>query len=291
MDINDVLKTGFEKWLQTLDYAESTVYGSARYINDFFFYLKTHKINNLEEIQSETINDYYRHLQTRKNKRQSGSLSSNYITSNINALKRFSRYLQVTEKASLEINIRTRVQQNQNKTILSPEEIKALYKACNNDPLGIRDRVILDIYYGCGMRRSEGTSLDVKDVLLKQNLVYIKKGKGYRERYVPITGQVRENLENYIQVTRQELLNGKKEDALLISCRGRWMTGNGLLIRLNKLLNAAAINKNAGLHTLRHSIATHLLQSGMSLEDVSRFLGHASLESTQIYTHLSAETE
>ncbi len=68
------------------------------------------------------------------------------------------------------------------------------------------------------------------------------------------------------------------------------MTGNGLLIRLNKLLEKAAINKKAGLHTLRHSIATHLLQSGMSLEDVSRFLGHASLESTQIYTHLSAET-
>ena len=67
------------------------------------------------------------------------------------------------------------------------------------------------------------------------------------------------------------------------------MTGNGLLIRLNKLLNKTAINKQAGLHTLRHSIATHLLQSGMSLEDVSRFLGHASLESTQIYTHLSHE--
>lgn len=289
MDINDVLKQGFEKWLRTLGYAESTVYASENYVRDFFFYLKSIEITSLEQITKTTINDYHRHLQTRKNKRLPGSLSNNYITSNINALKRFGRYLQVTEKGVLEIDIQSPIAQIQKKTILTSQEIQALYKACADDKLGIRDRAMLDIYYGCGMRRSEGTGLDVKDVLLKQNLVYIKKGKGYRERYVPITGRVRDNLENYIQVTRKELLNGKKEDALLISCRGRWMTGNGLLIRLNKLLDKAAINKNAGLHTLRHSIATHLLQSGMSLEDVSRFLGHASLESTQIYTHLANE--
>jgi len=289
MDINVILKEGFEKWLQTLDYAESTVYGSVRYVNDFFFYLKQHRINSLDQIQPETIINYHKHLQTRKNKRQPGSLSQNYISSNINALKRFSRYLSVTGKAELEIGIKTRTGQQQNKIILDQEEINALYKACTGDCLGIRDRAILDIYYGCGIRRSEGVSLDEKDVLLKQKLVYIRKGKGYRERYVPITETIKENLGTYINESRPYLLNGKKDQALLISLRGKRMNGNTIMERLSKLLKKASIDKQTGLHTLRHSIASHLLQSGMGLEDVSRFLGHQSLESTQIYTHLTYE--
>ncbi len=289
MDINVILTEGFKKWLETLNYADSTVYGSVRYVDDFFFYLKKNKITSIEEIQSETINNYHKYLQTRKNKRQSGSLSQNYISSNINALKRFSRYLSVTGKAELEIDIKTRTEQQQNKIILNQEEIKALYKACENNPLGIRDRVILNIYYGCGMRRSEGISLDEKDVLLKQKLIYIRKGKGYRERYVPMTEQIKQDLETYLSETRPYLLNGKKDKALLVSSRSRRMSGNTIMERLNKLLKKAAIEKQTGLHTLRHSIASHLLQSGMSLEDVSGFLGHQSLGSTQIYTHLNYE--
>ena len=80
-----------------------------------------------------------------------------------------------------------------------------------------------------------------------------------------------------------------KEQALFLSVRGKRMDGNSLLMRLKELVKMAGLNKSIGLHTLRHSIATHLLQSGMALENVSRFLGHQSLESTQIYTHLSAE--
>ena len=287
MEVSVILKEGFRKWLQTLGYADSTVYGSVRYVDDFFFYLNQNEIYNLDQINTETILNYYKHLQTRKNKRQSGSLSQNYISSNINALKRFSRYLSVTGKAELEIDIKTRTYQQQNKVILNQEEIQSLYKACRSDYLGMRDRVILDLYYGCGMRRSEGVSLDEKDVLIKQKLIYIRKGKGYRERYVPMTEAIKKDLEIYLSEARPQLLNSKKDKALLISSRGRRMSGNTIMERLNKLLKKAAIEKQTGLHTLRHSIASHLLQSGMSLEDVSGFLGHQSLESTQIYTHVS----
>ena len=119
------------------------------------------------------------------------------------------------------------------------------------------------------MRRSEGISLDEKDVLLKQKLIYIRKGKGYRERYVPMTEQIKQDLETYLSETRPYLLNGKKDKALLVSSRSRRMSGNTIMERLNKLLKKACIEKQTGLHTLRHSIASHLLQSGMSLEDVS----------------------
>jgi integrase/recombinase XerD len=292
MEINNLLVQGFEKWLKTLEYAESTVYLSTRYVCDFFFYLKTLEITSLEQIQPATLNSYYKHLQTRINKRQPGSLSNNYITSNINAIKRFSRYLQETGKPFFEVTIKTKPDKETPKTILTREEIKALYKVCDNSILGIRDRAILSIYYGCGLRRNEGQNLDVSDILLKEKLVYVRKGKGYKERYVPMTETIKEDLENYIYVAREQLQSFKpqlKEVALLLSMRVKRMHGNSIIIRLQKLGKTVGLNHDIGLHTLRHSIATHLLQSGMAMENVSRFLGHQSLESTQIYTHLTYE--
>lgn len=300
MEINVILSESFEKWLKTLEYAESTVYASVSYVNDFFFYLKTNEVNKLEAIQTETLKAYHQYLQTRKNKRQSGSLSSNYITSNINALKRFSRYLQETGKGNIEIDLKPETEKANTKTILKQTEIKLLYQACGNDILGIRDRAILSVYYGCGLRRSEGISLNVSDILLKEKRVYVRKGKNYKERYVPITEAVREDLENYIYVAREQIRsfkNTKPEapdgsgQALFLSMQVNRLCGNALIKRVHKLAETSKIQKEIGVHTLRHSIATHLLQSGMTLEEVSQFLGHASLESTQIYTHIKNEEE
>jgi len=294
MEINAALTEGFEKWLKTLGYAESTVYLSVRYVNDFFFYLKSLEITSLEAIQTEAINKYHQYLQTRPQKKQTGGLSQNYIVSNINAIKRFSRYLQQTGRPFFETAIKTSPDKQTNKIILTQAEIKALYKACGSDYLGIRDRAILDIYYGLGLRRSEGINLDIKDVMLKEKLVFVRAGKGYRERYVPMTGTIRDDLEEYIYQGREYIRNFKKDvqpEALFLSIQVKRMCGNQIIERVHQLALTAGINKPVGLHTLRHSIATHLLQSGMTLEEVSRFLGHSSLESTQIYTHLSAETE
>lgn len=201
------------------------------------------------------------------------------------------RYLQETGKPFFEIPIKTRQDKETNKTILTQNEIKALYKAYDNDILGIRDRAILSVYYGCGLRRSEGINLDVNDILLKEKRVYVRKGKNYKERYVPMTEAVKDDLENYIYVAREKIRSFKntKPEALFLSMQVKRLCGNALIRRIHKLAESAGIQKEIGLHTLRHSIATHLLQSGMTLEEVKQFLGHSSLESTQIYTHLANE--
>ena len=291
MAINVIIQNDFEKWLNAIGYAESTVYASVNYVRDFFIWLEKTPIRELGQINNQVIKTYHEYLQQRTNKKQSGSLSNNYIVSNINALKRFCRYLQVTEKATIEIDLQLQTITTETKTVLTKEEIKALYKACENDTLGIRDRAILSIYYGCGLRRSEGINLNVSDVLLKEKRIYVRKGKNYRERYVPMTEVVKEDLENYIYVAREKILSFKNitPEALFLSMRVSRMHGNSLIIRLQQLVSKARIEKETGLHTLRHSIATHLLQSGMTLEEVSQFLGHVSLESTQIYTHLAYE--
>ena len=291
MEINDLLPQSFERWLSTLGYAKSTVYLSVHYVNDFFFYLKSLGITSLEEIQMVTLRRYHTHLQTRPKKRRSGGLSNNYIASNINALKRFSCYLEQTGRATLEITLKTTTDKETIKTILTPKEIKSLYMACDHEFLGIRDKAILSIYYGCGLRRSEGLALDVKDVMIKEKLVFVRGGKGNKDRYVPMTEPVRETLETYLCQGRKILLKGlhTKEEAFFISYRAKRMDGNTITSRLQNLATKAGITKDVGLHILRHSIATHLLQSGLSLEEVSQFLGHSSLGSTQIYTHIAHE--
>ncbi len=104
---------------------------------------------------------------------------------------------------------------------------------------------------------------------------------------------VREDLTEYIRIVRKKLLSysGAKQEALLISRQAKRLSANQLIGRIQHLANLTGIDSKPGVHTLRHSIATHLLQSGMSLEEVSQFLGHASLESTQIYTHIANEQE
>ena len=289
MEINNLLKESFEKWLDTLGYAQSTVYASGNYIRDFFIWLLENKIYELNQINGKVTHDYYNYLQTRGHKNQNGGLSNNYIISNINALKRFSKYLQETGKANIEIKPSLKAEKSNTVTILTKAEITALYKACSNDYLGVRDKAMLSIFYGCGLRRSEGQALNASDILLKEKRVFVGKGKNYKERYVPMTEAVKEDLEHYIYTAREKLLSFKniKQGALFLSKQSKRISGNGIIERLKKLTKEAGIQKDTGLHTLRHSIATHLLQSGMSLEEVKQFLGHSSLESTQIYTHIA----
>ena len=285
-----LLLESFRRWLRTLEYAASTVYMSVNYVRDFLIFLESQDVHRIEDISPLIVLGYYRYLQARTNKKRAGALSGNYITSNINALKRLSRYLQVSGRPCFEIPVKSSGEKDTARAILSRGEIAALYRATTDDLLGARDRAMLGIYYGCGLRRNEGISLDTVDVLLKQRLVYVKKGKGYRQRYVPMSETVTDSLDEYIQTARFDLQSaGRGDPALFLSLLGRRLTGNGMINRLERLKDIAGIDKPVGLHSLRHSIATHLLQSGMSLENVSRFLGHSSLESTQIYTHLAHE--
>jgi integrase/recombinase XerD len=297
MVIDVIVEEGFKRWLVAMGYADSTVIGSVQKVWDFIQWLSKRGIGELSQVDGKTVRLYYEYLQKRKSKRNTGSLSVNYINGNINALKRFSRYLEETGRGILEIDLPVKPAETLSKAVLSKKEIRLMYQACSQGKdeysqlLASRDRAILSIFYGCGLRRSEGLALNVQDVMLKEKLVIVRKGKNYRERYVPMAETVREDLTQYIRVARKKLLSysGAKQEALLISRQAKRLSGNQLIGRIQHLATLAGIETKPGVHTLRHSIATHLLQSGMSLEEVSQFLGHASLESTQIYTHIANE--
>jgi integrase/recombinase XerD len=265
-------------------------------ISEFFAFMESQDITHLKDFKNAHLNLYLEHLQHRPNCMNGGSLSAGYINKHITALRLLSRYLQLTGKAGFTLKPEL-FKTTETATCLSKAEIQALYRAATDETnlYNQRDTAMLSLFYGCGLRASEGEALDISDILFERSLVYVRKGKNYRERYVPMNKQVKTDLKTYITGQRSELLQGNKTEALLLGRRGTRWSAHGMYGRLqhlkNQTNNEELKQKSFGMHILRHSIATHLLQSGMKLEQISRFLGHKSLETTQKYTHLAKDGE
>jgi len=283
------LTDGFKEWLDIMGYVPSSIESMPRRINEFTQFLQQNKVQQISQIKRKHIEAFYTMQKTRKSK-LSGELLKNSTLNGINRILRlFAHYLEETGQGQLNIDIPYEPKELPEREILTLDEIKALYNSADETILGLRDRAILNIYYGCGLRSKEGISLNLKDVMTDKNLVYVRKGKQYRERYVPFTYKQKKDFEIYLKSCRKELVNDEAEQRFLVNNQGKPISSNTLHNRLKALAKIAGINKTVGLHMLRHSIATHLMQSGMKIEDIATFLGHKNIESTQRYTHLSIE--
>ena len=285
----------FKEWLDILGYAESTVYNLPNHLQEFFYYLEKNRITNINYITPKIIKEYYTHLQQRSNERTYGALSKSYLNKHQQALKKFKEYLQNHNHKGIYIHLQYETNPTEEKlNILSQEEIKELFTATNYSHSQMRfkrrDKAILSVLYSCGLRRNEAVHLDVKDVFFDKERLHVRRGKNYKERFVPLNAYNLRAIEDYIFEARPEFYNTIETEALFISQQGNRLDGMSMSNRLRALVktteNKNIINKKITLHTLRHSIATHLLQKGVALESIKAFLGHSSLESTQIYTHL-----
>jgi integrase/recombinase XerD len=295
---NDVFKmfvTNYKEWLDILGYAESTAYQLPIHLQEFFYYVEKQNIKKLTDITPKTIKDYYRELKERANERTSGSLSKSYLNKHQQALKKFREYLQNHNYNDFNIHLKSETNPTEEKiNILTQDEIKELFEATEfshtEERFKLRDRAILTILYSCGLRRNEAVHLDISDIYFEKERVYVRKGKNYKERFVPINRRNAEILEDYIFEARPEFYQSNLSEALFVNQQGTRMQGMSFANRLKAIVEATnnknIMEKNITLHILRHSIATHLLQKEVPLESIKTFLGHSSLESTQIYTHL-----
>tara|TARA_B110001450_G_C17665876_1_gene499469 strand:- start:1815 stop:2744 length:930 start_codon:yes stop_codon:yes gene_type:complete len=290
-----LLVTNYKEWLDILGYAESTVYYLPNHLQEFFYYLECHGHSDINRITTQTVKDYYNKLKERTNERQSGALSKSYLNKHQQALRKFKEYL--TNHNHKGINIHLKSEQNPTEeklNILTQSEIKELFQATSyshsEKRFRLRDKAILTVLYSCGLRRTEAVSLDISDIFFDKERIFVRKGKNYRERYVPINRKNAEILEDYIYEARPEFYQSNLSEALFINKNGTRMQGMSFANRLQKIVQATnnknIVEKQITLHILRHSIATHLLQQEVPLESIKTFLGHSSLESTQIYTHL-----
>jgi len=299
------LEKSFAEWLDVQGYAESTVYSLPLHVRELLHHLEQKGIVQIKQLDIKHIQSHYKKLKERSNQIRGGGLSNGHLNKHIQAMRKFTEYLRKVGRLHIP-DPGLKDEETEHKIIyLTVDEINLLFKASHQQPekkpntseavleaIQARDRAMLAVYYGCGLRRSEGVSLDVGDINFDRSILHVRKGKNYKERFVPVSKTNLKHLQDYIYDHRPELVRGSKTEALFISySTTRRLNGQSLLIRLKLLQYQTSdldlLEKEIGLHTLRHSIATHLLQAGMKLESISRFLGHGSLESTQIYTHVA----
>lgn len=172
---------------------------------------------------------------------------------------------------------------------LTEKDVEVLLEAPNTDePLGCRDRVMLEVLYATGLRVSELVGLTLGQLNLRQGVVRVV-GKGSKDRLVPIGEEAEDWVNRYLKTARPVILKGRRSDDLFVTDRGAGMTRQAFWHLIKRYALLAGIHKPLSPHTLRHAFATHLLNHGADLRVVQLLLGHSDLSSTQIYTHVAQE--
>lgn len=167
------------------------------------------------------------------------------------------------------------------------QEMTALFAAVAGDePLTQRDRALLELFYATGMRVSEVSQLTLVQLDLSTRIVLVH-GKGNKDRYVPFGHHAQRALQIYLHQSRPQLMGSKKHDRVFVNQYGRPLTTRGIAYILDQIVKKSSVNSDIHPHMLRHTFATHLLNHGADLRTVQELLGHASLSTTQIYTHVT----
>jgi integrase/recombinase XerD len=283
MDIETYVKQ-FKIYLFRLGYAESTIKHTTSDIKGFLSHLEQQNVKALQEVKPQHIHVYNDYLHSLKSRLTGVGLNGKTIQSKINNVRLFSQFTEATEKIkiySTQVEIVPGIKQH--KEIISQEQIKNIYSQTDDSVNGMRDRALLGLYYGCGLRYKEGIKVEVSHIDYKKELLFISPSKNYHSRYVPINNQVLKDFKDFESYARSSF---KQRGNCFLSGS---VSNTFLNKTLQNLCDKASIEKRLCLHGLRHSIATHLLQQEMPIEQIAKFLGHRTIRATQIYTHIVEE--
>ncbi|HBH49937.1 MAG TPA: hypothetical protein DDX98_14930 [Bacteroidales bacterium] len=280
----------FRNYLKALGLNEGSQNMLPSCVREFLNQIEKQGTQQIQNIRQSQIQSHYEYLQHRPNQRRIGNLSNSMLNHHMYAIRKFFNYLEQTNTITINptSNIEFKRLKSKQREVLTTKEIKELYEAAAT----LRGKAILGIFYGCGLRRTEGEKLNMNDVNLKTKLLYVREGKGKRRRVIPINKQVNEDFKNYLYCERGEYITIKSpKDAFILNKKGNRMSGSSYNDTLKEIIQRTGDKelqaKEISLHNLRHSIATHLLENGLPVEYVRDFLGHQYLEATQIYTRVN----
>jgi len=254
-------------------------------IKGFFSYTKSKNVKDIRKIDYPFIREYLCFLKEQKIKEQ--ELKKSTLARKVAVLRSFFHYLYLkkhTPSFSLAA-LRGPKLGKKIPSFLEEEEVKKLLNSTEGDNFfHCRDKAILEVLYATGIRVKELTGLNIDNVDLEEEVVKVK-GKGGKERMIPLGSYAIKALNLYLEKRRQKERTEAK--ALFLNRSGERLSDRSVRKKLNKYLNLANIVKSASPHTLRHSFATHLLNRGADLRSVQELLGHERLSTTQIYTHIT----
>lgn len=280
----------FKHYLETIkNYSEHTVTSYLKDLEDFNNFILSEELapNLTKATRPRLARHYLSYL-------EENGYSKKSIARKISSLRTFYNYLVSEEIIDINIFEDLEVPKIPKKLprVLTDNEVNHLFKAIDqNTLLGLRNYLILEMLFSCGLRASELTNIEIKDLQLNRKQILIH-GKGAKDRFVPIHDNLYDQITNYLTDVRPKLI-AKSEDnneKFLLNYRGENLTVRGLQVILNKILDDANETFNLTPHMLRHSFATTLLNHGADLRVVQELLGHEHLKSTQIYTEVSTKT-
>jgi len=262
--------------------SENTVKAYLSDLEQYRLFLeKYHLIKNVKKITRKNIEAFIRSLKKR--------VSAKSIARKITTIKGFHRFLILESEVSIDVSKSLSLPKFEAKLpkVLSIDEVVALLEQVNKTTkLGLRNKALVELIYGSGLRVSELLDTKMEDIHLNQSYIIVK-GKGDKERMVPISDMAIIALRNYIIRARESLVKKQLMSYLFINKNGDKLSRQGFFKLLKKLGIDAGIGITCTPHTLRHSFATHLLENGMDLRTLQTLLGHEDISTTQIYTHIS----
>lgn len=286
------------KWLNALGFSDASIKGLGQNIKIFFEYLEKNRILSITCLTQKYIQIYFEHLQTRPNRLYKGAgLSAVYLNHNYEAIDKLCEFLHQYGMENAPIPPKARIKMDEEERIrkiqpFTQDEIKQLYDCIElvytDLEYAIREqrreqlKLVFALFYGCGLRLGEGLNLTIQDIDFDRKTVFVRQGKYYKDRIVPMNAGVCKTVENYVYNYRKTLK--LYHTRLFIGSEATIRRG---LAELHSVCDNPEIkSKRLYPHILRHSIATHLLQNGMNIENIALFLGHGTLASTQLYTHI-----
>lgn len=291
------LAESFYQYQKRLGYVPNSYQAKFNYLNEFLHWLECKGNTDVLNVTTAEIKDYYNYVSIRPSKKDGGALSPKTTHSHMRIVRDFFEMLLQENKITINPTATLKFyypQSSEERNIITQQEVQQLYEVCNT----AQEKAILSMAYGCGLRAAELQSCNMEDIKLNQKILIVPKGKGNKRRVIPLSNGVVKDLSNYYYNEREVLttgrdykLNPSNQNAFMLHSRGGRMMDDTYNKHLKALIertqNETLKEKQITIHCLRHSIATHLLEQGIPVEQVRLFLGHSQLETTQIYTHIN----
>lgn len=281
--------TRYLETLQIRNYSQSTLIRRENGLRRFIGWCDERGLNEPQSITKPILESYQRYLyyyRQENGEPLSPTTRARYLTN----IKQFFKWL--TQENYLLYNPASELILPKTTAslpmVLTEEEVEKLLQQPDiHTPYGLRDRAILELFYSVGLRRTELCNLEVSDLSLSRMTVFIKEGKGGKDRLLPVGERAITWLSKYLNDVRQELLLNVNEPTLFLNDYGEPFRDSKLGDKVKRYMKNAGIHAPGSCHLLRHAMATHMLENGAELRFIQAMLGHADYRATQVYTHVS----
>lgn len=279
------------EWMQVSGYSADTVRGRRQAIRKFITWIDERGMDDPRQITRPMIERYQRHLfYYRKSDGQplSVGMQLQYLAAIKLWFKWLTRAHHILANPAADLELPRQPKRLPGR-ILSRQEVEAVLREADpGTAQGLRDRALLELLYATGIRRSEAASLGLYDPDLLRGVLWVRHGKGGRQRVVPLGSRASAWLDKYLTESRPELL-ATDTQALFLTDYGEPMRADKIADKVRRYMDFAGIPKGGSTHLLRHACATHMLEGGADIRFIQALLGHTSLETTEIYTHVSID--